>query len=50
MNSNKCAVVVGAGNIGSRHLQALAKLPYKLTLDIVEKEPKNFDIAIRRLN
>lgn len=50
MNSHKRVVVVGAGNIGSRHLQALAKLPYKLTLDIVEKEPKNFDIAIRRLN
>ncbi len=45
----KKIVLVGAGNIGSRHLQALAKLPYELSIDIVEKETKNFEISEKRL-
>ena len=45
----KKIVLVGTGNIGSRHLQALAKLPYELSIDIVEKEIKNFKIAEKRL-
>lgn len=45
----KRIVLVGAGNIGSRHLQALAKLPIELSVDIVEKEKENFKIAEKRL-
>jgi len=29
-------ILIGCGNIGSRHLQALAKLEYDLSVDIVE--------------
>jgi len=46
----KRCVIVGCGNIGSRHLQALAKLPYEITVDIVEPCKDARAIAKMRLS
>ena len=36
----KSIVLIGTGNVGSRHLQALARLPYDLTIQAVEPDPQ----------
>jgi len=41
--------LVGCGNIGSRHLQALAKLPYDISVNIVEPNENSRSIANARL-
>ena len=41
--------LVGCGNIGSRHLQALVKLPFKIDIHIVEKSNKSKILAKTRL-
>jgi hypothetical protein len=41
--------LVGCGNIGSRHLQALVKLPFKVDIHIVEKSNKSKILAKNRL-
>jgi predicted dehydrogenase len=41
--------LVGCGNIGSRHLQALVKLPFKVDIHIVEKSNESKILAINRL-
>ena len=41
--------LVGCGNIGSRHLQALVKLPFKVDIHIVEKSNKSKILARNRL-
>jgi len=46
----KNIILVGCGNIGSRHLQALVKLPLIVNIHIVEKKKKSKNIAISRLN
>jgi len=42
--------LVGCGNIGSRHLQALAKLPFDIDVKIVEPSKDAQDLAKTRLN
>ena len=49
MLAKKHNVIVGCGNIGSRHLQGIAKLPYDLTIEVVEKIKKAQEIAKSRL-
>lgn len=49
MNTVKKIVLIGSGEIGSRHLQALAKLPLKIHVNIVEPDDLKFNKAIRRL-
>ena len=46
----KSIVIVGCGNVGSRHLQAVVKLPYELRIDVVEMSKKSQEIAESRLN
>jgi len=41
----KKIVLIGAGNVGSRHLQALAHLPYNLRIQVVEPDPQAQDRA-----
>lgn len=43
-------ILIGCGNIGSRHLQALVKLEYDLSIDIVEPSIKARSLAKSRLN
>ena len=43
-------IIVGCGNIGSRHLQAIAKLPCELTIEVVETSKKAQEIAESRLD
>ena len=45
----KNILLVGCGNIGSRHLQALVKLPFKVDIHIVEKSNKSKILAKNRL-
>ncbi len=45
----KKIALVGCGNIGSRHLQALAKLPYKLNIEVVEIDKNSQQVAKSRL-
>ena len=42
--------LVGCGNVGSRHLQALAKLPFDIDVKIVEPSKDAQDLAKTRLN
>ena len=46
----KKILLVGCGNIGSRHLQALSKLKGYVTVDIVENYPKSIKLAKSRLD
>lgn len=46
----KNLVLVGCGNVGSRHLQAVAKLPYDIVIDIVEPNKDAQALAKSRLN
>jgi len=41
--------LIGCGNVGSRHLQAIAKLPYDVQIDVVEPQSESKKIAISRL-
>lgn len=47
---NKQILLVGCGNIGSRHLQSLVKLPFKTHIDIVEPNTTAQNIAKSRIN
>ena len=46
----KRIILVGCGNIGSRHLQAIAKLSYDIQVDIVEPNNDAVSLAKTRLN
>jgi predicted dehydrogenase len=45
----KRIVLVGCGNIGSRHLQALVKLPFSVNIDVIEPSEKSRQNALSRL-
>ena len=42
--------LIGCGNVGSRHLQAIAKLPYDIQIDVVEPQSESKKIAMSRLD
>ena len=46
----KNLVVIGCGNIGSRHLQALTKLPFNIHVEIVDPDLNSHKIAQSRLD
>ena len=46
----KNLVVIGCGNIGSRHLQALTKLPFNTHVEIVDPDLNSHKIAQSRLD
>jgi len=46
----KNILVIGCGNIGSRHIQALAKLPFDTHIEIVDPDLNSHKIAQSRLN
>jgi len=46
----KRIILVGCGNIGSRHLQAIAKLSYEIKVDIVEPNEDAQNLAKSRLD
>jgi len=46
----KKIVLLGCGNVGSRHLQALANLPFDIEVCIVEPNKKAQELAKTRLN
>jgi hypothetical protein len=41
--------LVGCGNVGSRHLQAIAKLPFEVEIDIVEPNLESMLLGKKRL-
>jgi len=45
----KKITLIGCGNIGSRHLQALVKLPFFVDIDVVEPNKKSQQTALKRL-
>lgn len=47
---NKNIAIIGCGNIGSRHLQGLMKLPFDITIDVVEPSLEAQSQAKSRLN
>jgi len=49
MKNNKKIILVGCGNIGSRHLQAIVKLKNKISIEIVEPDIKAQTLAKSRL-
>lgn len=44
----KNIILIGAGNIGSRHLQALRKVKYSLNIIVIEKDENSIEIAKQR--
>ena len=42
--------LIGCGNVGSRHLQAISKLPFSINIDIVEPDLESQKLGIKRLN
>ena len=46
----KKIVLLGCGNVGSRHLQALANLPFDIEVCIVEPNKKAQELGKTRLN
>ena len=42
-------LLVGCGNVGSRHLQALVKIPFPLKIDIIEPNPSSKKLGLSRL-
>jgi len=46
----KKILLVGCGNIGSRHLQAIVKLPYEIEIEIIEPNIDAQNLAKKRLN
>jgi hypothetical protein len=49
MNDSKRILVVGSGNVGSRHVQAVLKLKGKLSLDIVEPSEVALNLTKERI-
>ena len=47
--ARKKIVLIGCGNIGSRHLQAAAKLPFPCTVQVVEPNETSQELAKSRL-
>jgi hypothetical protein len=47
--NRKKILILGCGNIGSRHLQALTNLPYDLEIGIIEPNDESKKIAKKRL-
>jgi len=47
---HKKVILIGCGNIGSRHLQALVKLPYEIDIQIVDPNENSQKLAKSRLN
>src|SRR3989344_2708260 len=45
----KKIALIGCGNIGSRHLQALVKLPFFVDIYIVEPNTNSQQVALHRL-
>lgn len=43
-------LLIGSGNVGSRHLQALVKIPFKIQIDIIEPKKSAKELSISRLN
>src|SRR3989344_1898284 len=41
-------MIIGAGNIGSRHLQALARVPQPLAITVIDPSPESLKIAQKR--
>ena len=50
MEKIKKIVLVGCGNIGSRHLQAIVKLKNSISIQIIEPDLKAQTLAKSRLN
>ncbi len=50
MKRNKKIILIGCGNIGSRHLQAIVKLKDSISIEIVEPNHKAQTLAKSRLN
>ena len=50
LNKTINILLLGAGNIGSRHLQGLAKVKYKLSIFVVEPNTSSRDLALDRYN
>ena len=50
LSLKKKILLVGCGNIGSRHLQGLVKLPYKIEIEIVEPNIDARNLAKKRLD
>ena len=46
----KRIAIIGCGNIGSRHLQALTQLPFPIEVSVVEPSKQAQEIALQRLN
>lgn len=46
----KKILVIGCGNIGSRHIQALTKLPFKIDIDLVEPNKASQNLTKSRLD
>ena len=46
----KKITLVGCGNIGSRHLQALVKLPFETEIQIIDPNENSIKLAKTRLN
>jgi len=42
--------LVGCGNVGSRHLQAIAKLPFEIKVDIIEPNLESIQLGKKRLD
>lgn len=47
---NKRICLIGCGNVGSRHLQAIAKLPFEIEVDIVEPNLEAMSLGQKRLD
>tara|TARA_A100001035_G_C27787074_1_gene505024 strand:+ start:7678 stop:8631 length:954 start_codon:yes stop_codon:yes gene_type:complete len=43
-------LIIGCGNIGSWHLQSLRRLKFKLSIYVVDSDPKSFSLAKQRFN
>ena len=43
-------VIIGAGNIGSRHLQSICRLEIRMSVFIIDPSSESLNIAKRRLN
>ena len=43
-------LLVGCGDMGSRHLQGLVKLPFDKTIEVIEPDQNAKNLAESRLN
>lgn len=46
----KTIVLIGAGQLGSRHLQALSKVRFKTNIEVVDPFPASLEVAQARFN